>query len=384
MPNPSLTVLEAFIPLLNLKPQYAAIRDEVRAAIDRVLESQQFVLGPEVDAFEREVGEYIGARHAVGVSSGTDALLIALMSLGVGPGDEVITSPFSFFATAGVIARLGARPVFADIDPCTFNLDARAALDRVTGATRAIMPVHLFGRCADVELLNRAAADHGFAVIEDAAQAIGAEDSSGRRAGTLGAIGCFSFFPTKNLGAFGEGGLLATADTGVDEQLRILRVHGMEPKYSHRVVGGNFRLDALQAAVLRVKLRHLPVWTEGRRRNADIYRARIREAGLDDRLSMPEDTTSHVYNQFVIRASRRDELREHLARRGVGTEVYYPIPLHLQECFRSLGYAPGDFPAAEVAAREVLALPIYPELDEAQIATVVSAIAEFYLDKHRF
>lgn len=376
--------MEKRIPLLDLKPQYATIRDEVRTAIDRVLESQQFVLGPEVEAFEREVGGYVGARNAVAVSSGTDALLLALMSLGVGPGDEVITSPFSFFATAGVITRLGARPVFADIDPHTFNLDARAALERVTHATRAIITVHLYGRCADVEPLMRAPADRrGVTVIEDAAQAIGAADAQGRHTGTIGSIGCFSFFPTKNLGAFGEGGLVTAADDAVGERVRILRVHGMEPKYHHAVVGGNFRLEALQAAVLRVKLRHLDAWTRARRANADLYRALMREAGIDDCVGAPADTPGHVYNQFVIRAPQRDELREHLTRRGIGTEVYYPIPLHLQECFRSLGYAPGDFPAAEAAAREVLALPIYAELDEAQIAAVVSAIAEFYLDRPR-
>lgn len=374
-------VIVEYVALLDLRPQYATIRDEVRAAIDRVLDSQQFVLGPEVEAFEQEIADFIGARYAVGVSSGTDALLLALMSLGVGPGDEVITSAFSFFATAGVIARLGARPVFADIDPCTFNLDARAALDRMTGATRAIVPVHLYGRCADMEPLLRAAEERRgqLTVVEDAAQAIGATDSSGRQAGTIAPIGCFSFFPTKNLGAFGEGGLV-TADAAAAERVRVLRVHGMEPKYHHRFVGGNFRLDALQAAVLRVKLRHLAAWTRARARNAETYRALIREARLDDQVGVPEDTAGHVYNQFVIRAPRRDALRDHLTRCGIGTEVYYPIPLHLQECFRSLGYAPGDFPAAEAAAREVLALPIYPELDEAQIASVVSAIAEFYLE----
>lgn len=366
------------VPLLDLKPQYATIRDDVKAAIERALESQQFILGPEVEALERELAEYIGAAGAVGVSSGTDALLVALMSLGVGPGDEVITTPFSFFATAGVIVRLGARPVFADIDPRTFNIDAGAALERVTGATKAIIPVHLFGRCADIDALAGVARARGIAVIEDAAQALGARDAAGRSAGTLGPIGCFSFFPTKNLGGFGDGGLVTTADADTRERLRVLRVHGAEPKYYHHVVGGNFRLDAMQAAVLRVKLRHLSSWTEARRRNADIYRALIIDAGLEDRVTLPEDTPGHVYNQFVIRVERRDELRDDLARHGVGTEVYYPIPLHLQECFRALGHGPGDFPAAEDAARGVLALPIYPELTEAQIASVVSALAAFY------
>jgi dTDP-4-amino-4,6-dideoxygalactose transaminase len=363
------------VPLLDLKPQYAAIRDEVREALERVIESQQFILGPEVDQAERELASYCGAAHAVGVSSGTDALLMALMAYRVGPGDEVVTTPFSFFATAGVIARLHARPVFADIDPDSFNLDAAAALDRVTGATRAILPVHLFGRCADTEPLVVAGRARGIAVIEDAAQAIGAADDHGRPAGSLAPVACFSFFPTKNLGAFGDAGMLTTADADMARLLRVLRVHGMHERYYHAMVGGNFRLDALQAAVLRVKLRHLRAWTAARRRNAELYRALFSEAGLDQRVALPADVPGHVYNQFVIRVGRRDELRAELARRGVGSEVYYPLPLHLQECFRGLGYREGDFPAAEAAAREVLALPIYPELTEAQIGHVVTSIA---------
>lgn len=363
------------VPLLDLKPQYAAIRDEIRVALERVIESQRFILGQEVEDAERELAAYCAAADAIGVSSGTDALLMALMAHRVGPGDEVVTTPFSFFATAGVIARVHARPVFADIDPGTFNLDAAAALERVTEATRAILPVHLFGRCADTEPLAAVGRARGIAVIEDAAQAIGATDDRGRRAGTLAPVACFSFFPSKNLGAFGDAGMLTAADSDMAQLLRQLRVHGMHARYHHAVVGGNFRLDALQAAVLRVKLRHLPAWTAARRRNAELYRALFAEADLEERVALPAPAPGHVYNQFVIRVARRDELRTELARRGVGTEVYYPVPLHLQECFRGLGYRPGDFPAAEAAAREVLALPIYPELTEAQIAHVVSSIA---------
>jgi dTDP-4-amino-4,6-dideoxygalactose transaminase len=367
------------VPLLDLKSQYARIRSEVREALDRVIESQHFILGPEVSAFESELARYCGAAFAVGVSSGTDALLVALMALGVGPGDDVVTTPFSFFATAGVITRLGARPVFADIEARTMNLDPSAALAAITPATRAIIPVHLFGRCADVEALVDAAASRDIAVIEDAAQAVGAATATGRHAGTLSPLACFSFFPTKNLGAFGDAGMVTTSSAELDQRLRRLRVHGAEPKYYHQVVGGNFRLDALQAAVLRVKLRHLREWTAARRRNAELYRAYFAEAGLAEHVVLPEDEPGHVYNQFVIRVARRDELRQHLARNRIGTEVYYPVPLHLQECFRFLGYSEGDFPAAETAALEVLALPVYPELTEREIRYVVRSIGEFFL-----
>jgi dTDP-4-amino-4,6-dideoxygalactose transaminase len=365
------------VPLLDLKPQYAAIRDDVRAAIDRVLDSQQFILGAEVAALERELAAFCGVPDAIGVSSGTDALLIALMALRIRPGDEVITTPFSFFATAGVVARLGARPVFADIEPDTFNLDPVAAAEQITTTTRAIIPVHLFGRCARLGPLVGAAQASGIALIEDAAQAIGATDDDGHQAGAHSQMACFSFFPTKNLGAFGDAGMVTTSSPEKARLLRLLRVHGSEPKYHHALVGGNFRLDALQAAVLRVKIRHLPSWTAARRRNAALYRQLFTEADLCERVKPPENTPGHIYNQFVIRVRKRDELRDHLTRSGIGTEIYYPIPLHLQECFRELGYREGEFPFAEAAAREVLALPIYPELTEAQIGRVVDAIAAF-------
>jgi dTDP-4-amino-4,6-dideoxygalactose transaminase len=364
------------VPLLDLRAQYATIRGEVRAAIDRVCESQQFILGPEASVLEQEIAALCGVMFGVGMSSGTDALLAALMGISVGPGDEVITTTYSFFATAGVIARLGATPVFVDIDPRTYNLDTEAALARITPRTKAIVAVHLVGRCADLDLIMEAAAAHGITVIEDAAQALGARDGASRAAGAIGHMGCFSFFPTKNSGGFGDGGMVVTSDVELAETLRTLRAHGTRPKYYHRVVGGNFRLDALQAAVLRVKLKHLSSWTRARRTNADRYRSLFEEMGLMDRIALPEDVPGHIYNQFVIRVERRDDLRALLTERGVGTEVYYPVPLHLQECFRSLGYRNGDLPRAEAAARESLALPIYPELLEGQQRYVVSQIAE--------
>ena len=366
------------VPLLDLRVQYDALREEVDAAIRRVVESQHFILGPEVSAFEAEVAEYSGCAHAVGVSSGTDALLIALMALDVGPGDEVITTPFSFFATAGVIARLGARAVFVDIDPVSYNIEPAGIEAAITPRTRAIIPVHLYGRVADMGAIGAIAQQAGVAVIEDAAQAIGARDVDGRRAGAIGDMGCFSFFPSKNLGAFGDAGMVTTNDAARDAQLRRLRVHGSEPKYYHSVVGGNFRIDALQAAVLRAKLPYLDDWSAARRRNADRYRALFADAALTERVGLPEDVPGHIYNQFVVRVEQRDELRAHLERTGVGTEIYYPLPLHLQECFADLGYGAGDFPNSEQAARETLALPIYPELSEDDLAYVVGAIAAFF------
>jgi dTDP-4-amino-4,6-dideoxygalactose transaminase len=366
------------VPLLDLKAQYAMIRSEIRAAIERVCESQYFIMGPEVAAFEEAVAEFCGARFAIGVSSGTDALLAALMAIGVGPGDEVITTPYSFFATAGVIARLGARPAFVDIEPRTFNLDAHAISARITARTKAIMPVHLFGRCADLGPILKASAEQAIYVVEDAAQAIGARDDSGRQAGTIGHIGCFSFFPSKNLGAFGDAGMVVTDDEHLAETLRVLRVHGSKPKYYHQMVGGNFRLDALQAAILRVKLQYLACWSEARRTHAGRYRRLFEEVGGLGWLSWPEDTPGHIYNQFVVRCPERDRLRAFLWERGVETEVYYPLPLHLQECFTDLGYQRGDFPHAEAAACESLALPVYPELSEAQQRYVVTQIGEFY------
>lgn len=365
------------VPLLDLNAQYASIEQEIDAALRRVVRSQRFILGPEVQALEQEIASYVGVASAIGVSSGTDALLVALMALGVGPGDEVITTPFSFFATAGVISRLGATPVFVDIDPATFNIDPRNVAERLTERTRAIIPVHLFGRMADVDGLRTVTKSRSVPIVEDAAQAIGSFDEQGRRAGAVGEFGCFSFFPSKNLGAFGDGGMVTTNDADAAERVRVLRVHGSKPKYYHAFVGGNFRLDALQAAVLRVKLSHLDQWTTARRENAARYRELFREAGLDQSIEVPTDVPGHCYNQFVIRVPERDALRKHLQTHGIGTEVYYPFPLHLQECFVDLGYRSGDLPHSERAAQEVLALPIYPELNEAQQAHVVEKIAAF-------
>jgi dTDP-4-amino-4,6-dideoxygalactose transaminase len=364
------------VPLLDLQAQYATIRNEVRAAIDRVCESQHFIMGPEVSAFEDEVAAHCDAKFAVGMSSGTDALLAALMAVGVGPGDEVITSTYSFFATAGTIARLGARPVFVDIERSTFNLDPAMLAARVTPRTKAIVPVHLFGRCCDMDAIGAVAAAQDVAVIEDAAQAIGALDERGRIAGAIGAVGCLSFFPSKNLGAFGDGGMVLSNDAQLAERLRILRAHGSKPKYHHHLVGGNFRLDALQAAVLRVKLKFLPDWTKARRENADRYRLLFAKRGLEA-IALPEDRPGHIYNQFVIRSKQRDQLQRFLLEHGIGTEVYYPVPLHLQPCFAELGYGKGDLPEAEAAAQESLALPIYPELTEDAQRYVVEQIGDF-------
>ena len=366
------------IPLLDLQAQYATIRGELREAIDRVCDSQHFILGPEVEALEQEVGAFCQARHAIGVSSGTDALLIALMAIGVGPGDEVITSSFSFFATAGVIARLGARPVFVDIDRRNFNFDATGLESKITERCKAILPVHLFGACAEMDSILATARKHGIAVVEDAAQAIGAKDGRNRSAGTMGSLGCFSFFPSKNLGAFGDAGMVVTQDAELSEAVRVLRVHGGKPKYHHGVIGGNFRLDALQAAVLRVKLKYLAGWTEARRRNAARYRKYFSDAGLVERIGLPTEHAGHIYNQFVLRCPKRDQLQKYLSTQGIGTEVYYPIPLHLQKCFADLGYKTGDFSHAEEAALEALALPIYPELTEEQQHYIVGEIKAFY------
>jgi dTDP-4-amino-4,6-dideoxygalactose transaminase len=366
------------VPLLDLKAQYSTIRGEIREAIERVVESQHFILGPEVEGLEEEIATFCNARFAIGVSSGTDALLAALMAIGTGPGDEVITTAYSFFATAGVIARLGARPVFVDIDPRTFNLDSSAVSQKITSRTKAIMPVHLFGQCAAMDPTLDAVKGKGIHVIEDAAQAIGARDDKQRQAGTIGHMGCFSFFPSKNLGAFGDGGMVITNDEKLAEIVKVLRVHGGNPKYYHRIVGGNFRLDALQAAVLRVKLKYLTGWTEMRRNNAARYRSLFEEMGLLDGVSVPEDSAGHIYNQFVARFPDRDRLQSFLREKGVETEVYYPIPLHLQDCFSDLGYRSRDFPNAEAAARESLALPVYPELTEEQQRYVVEKIREFY------
>ena len=365
------------IPLLDLQGQYRPLRDEILAAVARVCDSQRFIGGPEVDEFEREIARHLGVPHAVGLSSGTDALLVALMALGIGPGDEVIVPTFSFFATAGCVSRAGATPVLVDIDPVTFNIDPAAAAAAVTSRTRAIIPVHLYGQCADMDPLLALASERGIAVIEDAAQAIGS-GYKGRPAGGMGTAGCFSFFPSKNLGAFGDAGLLATADDRVAHEVRLLRNHGAEPKYFHTRIGGNFRLDALQAAVLRVKLPHLDRWTAMRQTNADRYNRLFRESAAAARVTVPARAPdrNHIFNQYVIRVPQRDAVRARLDAAGIGTEVYYPVPFHLQECFAALGHRRGDFPHAEAAAAETLALPIYGELTEAQQRTVVDAVAE--------
>jgi dTDP-4-amino-4,6-dideoxygalactose transaminase len=409
------------VPLLDLKAQYRAIKEEIQRAIEEVFGSQQFILGPKVEALEKALAEYCGCAHAVGVSSGTDALTVALMSAGIGPGHGVITTPFTFFATAGSIVRVGARPFFVDIDPlsytmspqalesfvdddCRFDSGAARLVHRRTGiAIRAIIPVHLYGQCADMDPILAVARRYELTVIEDAAQAIGADYPSlagGKvsRAGSIGDFGCFSFYPSKNLGGFGDGGMVTTSNEALAERLSILRVHGAKPKYHHQFVGGNFRLDALQAAVLLVKLKHLESWTARRREHAFSYESLFRQSGLigkglitapkavyesqgseykPEALSPVPSAFFHIYNQFVIRAQQRDALRTYLAEQGIGTEIYYPLPLHQQECFAGLGYRSGDFPESEKAAVETLALPIYPELGRTQLEYVVEKIGAF-------
>ncbi len=367
------------VPLLDLHAQYQPIRQEILDAITRVCDSQRFILGPEVEGLERELAALLEVRHAVAVSSGTDALLLSLMALGIGPGDEVITPTYSFFATAGCVSRLGATPVFVDIDPVTFNADPDEVERALSPRTRAILPVHLYGLVADMDRIGAIAARAGVPIIEDAAQAIGAR-SHGQLAGTFGLMGCFSFFPSKNLGAFGDGGLVTTDDAVLAQELRLLRGHGAEPKYYHSRIGGNFRMDALQAAVLRVKAPHLARWSDARRRNADRYRALFTEYGLTGTVRLPVEPPgyTHIYNQFVIRGDRRDALREHLTLRQIGTEIYYPVPFHRQECFAGLGRASDRFPVADDAATTSLALPIYGELEAAQQRHVVASLAEFY------
>lgn len=369
------------VPLLDLKAQYATIKDEVREAVDRVIESQYFILGPEVAALEQEVAAYSQCKFGIGVSSGTDALLVALMAAGVEAGDEVITPTYSFFATAGCVARLGAKPVFVDIDLQSYNIDPAGIEAAITAKTKAIIPVHLYGQMAEMDPIMEVAQRHNLYVIEDAAQAIGSE-YHGRRAGAIGHLGCFSFFPSKNLGGFGDGGMVTANRSELAEKVRRLRNHGYRQKYFSQDVGGNFRLDAIQAAVLRVKLPHLDRWTAGRQQNAATYRRLFAAAGLSQ-IGLPAELPHrrHIYNQFVIRCPQRDELIDFLKQRKIGSEIYYPQPLHLQECFANLGYKPGDYPVSECAAAETLALPIYPELTEAMQATVVNTIAEFYENK---
>jgi dTDP-4-amino-4,6-dideoxygalactose transaminase len=367
------------IPMLDLKAQYAALKPELDAAVMRVIESAQFINGPDVEAMEQEIAQYCRANHCIGVSSGSDALIVALMALDIGAGDEVITTPHTFFATAGAIVRLGAKPVFVDIDPITFNIDPRRIEEKVTSRTKAIMPVHLFGQCADMDPIMDVARRHNLAVIEDAAQAIGSE-YKGRRAGSMGTVGCYSFFPSKNLGCFGDGGAIVTQDRALADKMRLIRGHGSHPKYFHKIVGGNFRLDTIHAAVLRVKLKHLDAWSQMRQQGAAFYTAALVKYGLQGRLvEAPRIMQSrHIFNQYVVRCEDREELREHLKRDKITTEVYYPQPMHLQECFAYLGHQAGDFPISERAATESLALPMYPELPNTQRERVIRSIAAYY------
>ena len=366
------------VPLLDLQAQYRPLRDEILAALTRVCDSQRFIMGPEIEALESELSRQLGVTHAIAVSSGTDAILLALMALDIKPGDEVVTPTYSFFATAAAVERVGARPVLVDIDPATFNIDVAQTVAALTPKTKAIIPVHLFGLCADLDPIVDAASRAGIPVVEDAAQAIGSTYKS-RPAGAIGALGCFSFFPSKNLGAFGDAGLVTTNDDTLARRARLLRTHGMEPKYYHHLVGANFRMDAIQAAVLRVKAPHLAAWTEGRRANAARYRSLFSAAGLDGIVTLPAEPPDrrHIFNQFVIRTPERDALKRHLDECGVGNEIYYPVPFHLQPCFAHLGHRRGDFPHAERAAAESLAIPIYGELTLEQQQAVVSAVAEF-------
>jgi len=413
------------VPLLDLKAQYQTIKDEIKEAMEEVLDSQHFILGPKVEALEEAVASYCSCKYGVGVSSGTDALLIALMAESIGTGQGVVTVPYTFFSTAGCIYRLGARPFFVDIDPLTYNMDPDAIkrfieaecdfdsssdvpVHKTSGIRiRAIIPVHLYGQCAPMDRIIEMAGEYNLVVIEDGAQAIGteypyAQSGEPMRAGSMGHFGCFSFFPSKNLGGFGDGGMVTTSDEEMAEKLKILRAHGSKPKYYHHLVGGNFRLDALQAAVLLVKLKHLNNWTNKRRQNAEYYKSLFQQSGLVDKgfvtppqavwekissrnFSNPQSEipnsklVGHIYNQYVIRAKRRDELRAYLNEHGVGTEIYYPLPLHLQPCFAELGYEAGDFPESEKAAAETLALPIYPELEPMQQEYVVEKIHAFYV-----
>lgn len=364
--------------MLDVAAQNGPLVDALTERAADVIRSGRYILGPEVEAFEREVAEYIGVEHAIGVSSGTDALMVALMALDIGHGDEVITTPFTFFATGGCIARVGARPVFVDIRPDTFNLDVGQVAAAVTPRTRAVLPVHLFGQACDMEALTAVANQHGLAIIEDAAQAIGTKSPLGP-VGRLGAYGCFSFFPSKNLGGFGDAGLVTTSDPELADKARVMRAHGSKPKYYHAVIGGNFRIDALQAALLRIKLPELEAWTAGRRRNAERYDAAFSASGLEEGLLTPAPRRfeGHIYNQYVIRTSRRDDLQAHLSSEKIATAIYYPVPLHRQECFASLGYREGSLPASEQASREVLALPIFAGLGESRQNRIIDAVVSF-------
>jgi len=369
------------VPLLDLSRQYNQLQNELEEALIKVARSGRYILGPEVEGLEKELAEMCQAKYAIGVSSGSDALVLALMALDVGEGDEVITTPFTFFATVGAIARLGAKPVFADIDPKTFNLDPKKVEAAITDKTKAILPVHLYGQMADMDSFMEISKKHNVAIVEDAAQAIGSFNSHGKRAGSLGDFGCFSFFPSKNLGAMGDGGLVVTNDEALYEKGKILRAHGSKPKYYHSIVGGNFRLDPMQAAVLRVKAPHLEKWHKQRKENADRYReifAEYRDQ-LEGKIDLPQEIEGrHIYNQFVLRAEKRDELKAYLAENGIGCEIYYPLSLHMQKCFSYLGYKEGDFPESEKAAKETLAIPVFPELTEEEARYVVKSIVNFY------
>jgi len=373
------------VPLLDLKAQFVPLREEINRAVNEIVEAQAFILGQPVQLLEEEVARFVGSTQAVGCASGTDALILALAALGVGPGDEVLTSPFSFFSSASCAYKVGARPAFADIDPRTFNLDPEKVDAAIGPRTRALLPVHLFGQCADMDAFREIGSRRNLPVVEDAAQALSATYRSAaggaaRHAGAVGEAGCYSFFPSKNLGGFGDGGMVVTSDADLAERLRLLRVHGGQQMYHHRWVGWNSRLDALQAAVLRVKLPHVDGWIEERRANADRYRRLFAEAGLEGTVGLPQAVAGrgHTFNQYVVRVPKRDALRAFLAERGIGVAVYYPLPLHLQPCFTYLGYHQGDFPVSEHASREVLALPVFPELTQDEQHEVVNAIAEFY------
>ena len=368
------------VPLLDLHAQYASVKNEVDKAVAEVFESQYFINGPQVKECEAKIAEYCGCKYATGVSSGTDALLVCMMASGIGTGDEVITTAYSFFATAGCVSRTGAKPVFADIDPATYNIDPCLIEAKITDRTKAIIPVHLYGQTSDMDLIMELAEKYNLIVIEDAAQAIGAE-YKGRRAGSIGDYGCFSFFPSKNLGTAGDGGMVVTNDAELDERLKVFRNHGSKPKYYHKFIGGNFRLDTLNAAVVLAKLPYLDPWSEARKKNADRYRRLFAERGYPNSgvINLPvEINNRHIYNQFIIRVERRDELKDFLVKNNIGCEVYYPVPFHLQECFADLGYKQGDFPESEAAANETLALPIYPELSDEQAKYVVETIDRFY------
>ena len=374
------------VPLLDLKLQYAPLKAQILAEMEAVADSQALVLGPKTEAFERAVATYCGAPHAIGVASGTDAELVLLMALGIGPGDVVLTTPYTFFATASCIARLGARPVFVDIDPATYNIDPAKLAEALnqTANVKAIVPVHLYGQCADMAAIMELGKTHGVPVLEDAAQALGAQHPLGS-AGAIGEAGWFSFYPTKNLGAFGDAGMVVCRDDALAHKIRALRNHGMETRYYHKWLGGNFRIDAIQSAVLGVKLPHLDAWSAGRRARAGFYREEFARLGIDGALTLPAEVFAasglanhHIYNQFIVRTPQRDALRAHLTAAGIGTEIYYPLSLHQQECFRDLGYQEGDFPESERAARETLALPIFPELTEDQQRYVAAQVAAFF------